>query len=330
MKTYDGKKVVIVPSVVTDKKRTRLSLLVDRTGIPRDAEVVAGYLVENNRKKVMEEKEKNPNKRRRAAVIGAILLTGAIGLNLITDTEITTEHVSAPINGMYYMVDNPTIASWGLVNSAAQETMTNKFYSKDGADYYPVEQARREQGSIDEHDRFINLQITIHQNMAILKNSASTQEELVSAVKAIKEATDQIHIIYGHKKGLVQEASEDFEKQAKVMPDSRTDGEIEVKDAIVDEFDINFGISEANIDFINQICERIDAGEEVHFDMIAQALDGDYLIAGTSSHDVVQERKYRGISAILHHFSKYFSRTKTNDQQTQNTEEQTQEDSEVR
>jgi len=305
----------------------------------QNAQEIAEAVIENNRRRRRQEVQKQKQREKtikRVKVIGAIALAATIGISLVTDREKKIEVVETPISNMYYMVEDPSQNQWALVNAVGQEEMTNERNlpreeaRRRGASYDPSVQAGREAQSVQYHEEFLEIKSKIGVNMNILRNPESTQEQLKEAITELKTLTDRVQTIYARKQSLVEEAGKGFEKSSKILPDTRTESEIDIKDNIVAEYKMELGLSQANVDFINSIYERVEAGEELNIDMLIQAMDKDYLITGYTSREVVKETNLRGISAILRKFTRLFEKDKTPNEQIRNEEEQTQNDTEER
>ena len=317
-------KFVRLPSSIEEGHRT-YRLTVRKQDVPPDARVVAGYIVENNQRARTEREERkkiNPETAKRRAKVVGLLLVAFLSLQLVTATKQVSEIENVPISGSYYAVNDPSQDAWALANAYGQELMTNvgnltrTEREERGITYSPNEQANRESKSISSQEDFSTLQGTISQNMAILANPDATQEEIASAITALKSATDQINLIVAGKETTVIESGRGFEENAKVLPDDRTENEIAVKDKIVRDFYMEYGLSLSNVEFINDLYERVQNGEEITIESIQKELDGDYVITGESAREVVREQKLRGIRAVLQHIENLFSRDKN---QTPNT-----------
>lgn len=319
------KKFVKVPSKKEEGNRI-VRLLVNKRKIPEGVDLIAGYIVENNKEEqaLREAKIKQADAEsiKRGIKIVAIIAAGLLTLQLITATKETKEIITTPITGVYYQIDAPSKVAWALANAYGQELMTNE-RNRSSEDeptkwttYNSSEQADREEKSIQNQSLYISLQEMISQNIEILQNPNSTQEEIVSAITNLKTATERIQIIYSEKKDEIEEYGAGFEKSAKVLPDNRTSGEIDIKNKIISDYNAEYGLSEENIIFINELYDRVKNGEEITIESINQELDGDYIITGESAKEVVSEQKLRGIRAIVEHMKNIFSRDKD-----QNTEE---------
>ena len=343
MAKFNERKFTKLPSTVIDKRRSTVTLVVNTAGIPNDKDIIAGFIEENTRKvkeeqERREKQEKNPNRKKKVVILGAILLSALLSLQLITDKITTTEHISHPISGMYFMVGDVSRDAWGLVNAVGQEEMTNvrnltrKQAEERGLFYDATVQARREGDSVAHQNEYTELKEGINYNMLMLSDPNSTQEELIEAIKNLKKISDRVKVITAAKKEIIEESAKGFEKSSSVMKDSRTQDELEVKDKVIEDFEKELCLSEANVNFINDIYARIEAGEEIHFDMVLQALDEDYMITGESSRDVVHETELRGIKAVLNKFSRLFLHEKEETQisEIDSQEEQTQDDSDQR
>ncbi|MBR2290277.1 MAG: hypothetical protein IJ867_06815 [Clostridia bacterium] len=333
-KGESGEKVIEIPSTLQKKMRTRGVISVDFKNIPKEErenlELVVGYIEKNNRTALQEEAEKGPKRKKRVVMVATVAVAAMLGLNLVTDTERTVETVSTPISGIYYHIDNPAEASWALVNAVGQEEMTNISYLKKQKEedrvvsiYDADTQVAREKSSLADYEQFVDLQFTIAQNIAILRNPDVTQKELKQAIAVLKDASSKVQKLLESNQELVQKAGEGFERNAKVLLDDRTEGEITVKNDIVNRYNAEVGLSQYNLEFVEEMERRMEMGETVSFHDFYQELDGDYIINGESSHEVVNERTLRGIDAILSRMTKWFSRGKTTQTQEQQTKDET-------
>lgn len=304
MAKEDKEKIVVIKEGAKKDKKKGFVISIAPDEIPngvKKEDIIAGYIVKNNEKEEKEKKTLNP----KLFLIGAVILPLFVCLGSCSNR---TEHINTPFEVTYYEMVSPQTYAFSSVGQEGQEEITNNVIeegnSLEGSFYSAKEHAQKEDKSIEGHSEFKQDNSLIDEYMKILKDENSTSEQIEQAIRNIYVISQNVKDMYSEKEVLINNSLDNFEENARLNPDKRTSGEIEVANEIKKEYYKDFGLSAENVRVISDLVKRLDAGEEIKIDEVKQDLAGNYSISGESCKEVVKESIF---TRIKNSMSKFFS-----------------------
>lgn len=254
------------------------------------ARIVAGVKQNGEEKK---EKQENKEKKFDAKRLVPIVIVPLLLLSLAKGCSKDVEQPifdTIPINEIVYQVDNPYPILEGIVNSYGQEGMTanamegNAF---NGNHYTSAKQAEAEERASEGTLGFEQMQEEIDENLEILTNANTTQEEKETAAKRLLELSENARQDFMNNEEFAKTYAEKFKEASLAYKDSNTENEIITIDQMVENYMSELGLSSLNVEAIQNIVDAFKQGYEL--DLEGQELaDGDFIITGKGVREVAE------------------------------------------
>ncbi len=252
--------------------------------------IIAGVKQNGEAKKEKQEnKEKKFDAKRLVpiVIVPLLLLSLAKGCSKEVDQPIFE---TIPINEIVYQVDNPYPILEGIVNSYGQEGMTANAMEGNafrGDHYISGQQADAEQRASEGTLGFEQMQDEIDKNLEILTNANTTQEEKETAAKRLLELSENARQEFLDNEEFAKTYAEKFEEASLAYKDSNTENEIITVDQMVENYMSELGLSNLNVEAIQNIVDAFEEGYEL--DLGGKELaDGDFIITGEGVREVAE------------------------------------------
>ena len=254
------------------------------------ARIIAGVKQNGEEKK---EKQTNKEKKFDAKRLVPIVIVPLLLLSLAKGCSKEVEQPifeSIPINEIVYQVDNPYPILEGIVNSYGQEGMTanalegNAF---NGDHYVSTNQFEAEKRASEGTLGFEQMQEEIDENLEILTNANTTQEEKETAAKRLLELSENARQDFINNEEFAKTYAEKFAESSLAYKDSNTENEIITVDQMVENYMSELGLSNLNVEAIQNIVDAFEEGYEL--DLGGKELaDGDFIITGEGIREVAE------------------------------------------
>lgn len=243
-----------------------------------------------------EKKEKQGNKEKKfdakrlvpIVIVPLLLLSLAKGCSKEVEQPIFE---TIPINEIVYQVDNPYPILEGIVNSYGQEGMTanamegNAF---NGAHYTSAKQAEAEERASEGTLGFEQMQKEIDENLEILTNANTTQEEKETAAKRLLELSEEAKQEFLDNEDFAKTYAEKFAESSLAYKDSNTENEIITVDQMVENFMSELGLSSLNVEAVQNIVDAFEEGYELNLEG-KELADGNFIITGDGIRAVAED-----------------------------------------
>lgn len=254
------------------------------------ARIVAGVKQNGEEKKEKQEnKEKKFDAKRLIPIVIVPLLLLSLAKGCTKDVE-QPIFETIPINEIVYKVDNPYPILEGIVNSYGQEGMTanamegNAF---NGNHYTSAKQAEAEEKASAGTLGFEQMQGEIDENLEILTNANTTQEEKETAAKRLLELSGNARQEFLDNEEFAKTYAEKFEAASLAYKDSNSENEIITVNQMVENFMSELGLSSLNVEAIQNIVDAFEQGYELELGG-KELADGDFIITGEGIREVAK------------------------------------------
>lgn len=253
--------------------------------------------------KVNAEEKKDENSKFKAKylipIVLPLVLIGAVkgcsevktANDIVVDVP-TQKTIIEEINSQYYDIDSPYMFMEGIVNASGQEGMTANYVNEDyvlnGEYYNSDKQFEYEQRASSGQDKFEQMEKEVDENLEILTNSESTQNEKAEAARKLLEINQTIEKIYQDNLEFIESQAESFENSSKAFEDSNTESEIKVIRETIDEYKENLGLTTENIANMGQIVKLTQDGYSISISD-QENKRGDYTISGDAVKVVAEQ-----------------------------------------
>ena len=302
--TKDGKKgeeaiITVPPEVVKNfSKEQRDSLTA---------------MVETNSEKEQEKQEEKGEKnfkRTGFVILPIVLVVSLLSHSCGNDVKIITD--TQQIAGIHY--ENEYIEEYlgAVTNYAGQEQMTRaalegkNAFDKENSAYSADQQFEAETKSSEGIEESKDIREEIQENLQILTNEKSTQQQIYNAAKKIKELNEKINLEYKYNQDLARQQVNKFEEASEAFKDSKTENEMAVINEILKDYKSQLGLTENNLSVMNTIIELCENGYEITLEGVKE-LDGDWQISGEAVREVVEEQEQSGIKNAWKNFKNFIT-----------------------
>lgn len=253
--------------------------------------IVAGVRQNGEEKTKNEDnKEKKFDAKRRLVpivLVPLLLLSLAKGCSKEVEQPI---YETIPMNEIVYQIDNPYPILEGLVNSYGQEGMTANAlegYTFNGDHYSSTDQFEAETKASEGTLRFEQMQNEIDENLEILTNSNTTQEEKEIAARRLLELSESASKDFVNNEEFAKTYAEKFKDATLAYKDSNSENEIATIDQMVENYMAELGLSAANVESIQKIVDAFEQGYELSLEG-KELADGDFIITGKGVREVAE------------------------------------------
>ncbi len=254
------------------------------------ARIIAGVKQNGEEKKEkQEDKEKkfNPKRLIPIVIVPLLLLSLAKGCSKEVEQPIFE---TIPINEIVYQIDNPYPIIEGIVNSYGQEGMTANAREGqvfEGNHYSSASQFEAEKRASEGTLGFEQMQKEIDENLEILTNPNSGQQEKEMAAKRLLELSEEAKQEFLDNEDFAKTYAEKFAESSLAYKDSNTENEIITVDQMVENYMSELGLSSLNVESIQNIVDAFEQGYELDLEG-KELADGDFIITGEGVREVAE------------------------------------------
>lgn len=287
------KKFILGGKVITMSPKKEAEAIVGEK-ISREelkSRIIAGVKKNGEEKK---EKQENTEKKFNAKKLIPIVIVPILLLSLAKGCSKEVEQPvfeTIPVNEIVYQVDNPYPILEGLVNSYGQEGMTanalegNAF---NGTHYSSTNQFEAEKKASEGTLGFEEMQKEIDENLEILTNSDSSQQEKETAAKRLLELSESASQDFVNNEEFAKTYAEKFKDATLAYEDSNSENEIATIDQMVENYMTELGLSSSNVESIKNIVDAFEQGYELNLEG-KELADGDFIITGQGVREVAEK-----------------------------------------